>query len=95
MNKVTLGTTGITSPQNAFGALPVQRDDFETAIKILRRAPSAGWLSEHWQNEFKKIPNCTGCGACMKKCPYSLDIPMLLKKNYEDYQNILNGITNV
>ena len=42
MKTVTLGTTGITSPQNAFGALPVQRDDFETAIKILRRAYEGG-----------------------------------------------------
>ena len=25
MNKVTLGKTGITVPQNAFGALPIQR----------------------------------------------------------------------
>lgn len=63
--------------------------------QMIRRAPSAGWLSEHWQNEFKKIPNCTGCGACKKKCPYGLDIPMLLKKNYEDYQNILSGKTKV
>lgn len=63
--------------------------------QMIRRAPSAGWLSEHWQNEFKKIPNCTGCGACKKKCPYGLNIPMLLKKNYEDYQNILSGKTKV
>jgi len=42
MNKVILGSTGIVSPQNAFGALPVQRDDFETAAKILRRAYEGG-----------------------------------------------------
>ena len=34
MNVVKLGKSGITSPQNAFGALTVQSDDFETAIKI-------------------------------------------------------------
>ena len=42
MNVVKLGKSGITSPQNAFGALPVQRDDFETAIKILQRAYEGG-----------------------------------------------------
>ncbi len=63
--------------------------------QMIRRAPSAAWLSEHWQNEFKKIPNCTGCGACKKKCPYGLDIPNLLKKNYEDYNNILSGKTKI
>ena len=34
---------------------------------------------------------CTHCGACMKKCPYSLNIPELLVKNYEDYKRILAG----
>lgn len=38
MKKITLGSTGITVPQNAFGALPVQRDDMETAVKLLRAA---------------------------------------------------------
>ena len=26
-------------------------------------------------------------------CPYELEIPRLLKENYEDYQNVLNGKT--
>lgn len=64
-------------------------------IQMIRRSPSAGWLSEFWQNEFKKIPGCTNCGACKKKCPYGLDIPNLIRKNYEDYQNILSGKTRV
>lgn len=42
MKTVTLGSTGITVPQNAFGALPIQRDDFETATKLLRRAYDGG-----------------------------------------------------
>ena len=42
MAKVTLGSTGITVEQNAFGALPVQRDNMETAVKILRKAYDGG-----------------------------------------------------
>ncbi len=42
IKQVTLGRTGITVPQNAFGALPVQRDDRETAVKLLRRAWEGG-----------------------------------------------------
>ncbi len=42
MKQITLGSTGIVTPQNAFGALPVQRDDMETAIRILRRAFAGG-----------------------------------------------------
>ena len=42
MKTITLGTTGITVPQNAFGALPIQRVDLETATSILRRAYEGG-----------------------------------------------------
>ena len=42
MKTITLGKTGISTPQNAFGALPVQRVDMSTAVKILRRAYEGG-----------------------------------------------------
>ena len=42
MKTITLGSTGITTPQNAFGALPVQRVDMKTAVEILRRAYDGG-----------------------------------------------------
>lgn len=42
MRQITLGKTGITVPQNAFGALPIQRVDKETAVKLLRRAYEGG-----------------------------------------------------
>ena len=42
MRTVTLGATGITTPQNAFGALPIQRVDRDTAVHILRKARDGG-----------------------------------------------------
>jgi predicted aldo/keto reductase-like oxidoreductase len=62
---------------------------------MLRRAPSAGWLSDEWQAEMKKIENCVDCGLCKSRCPYGLDTPALLRKNYEDYQRVLSGQTSV
>ena len=62
---------------------------------MLRRAPSAGWLSEKWQEEMKKIENCLECGQCRSKCPYELNTPELLKKNYEDYKKVLAGEVSV
>ncbi len=53
---------------------------------MLRRAPSAGWLTEQWQTEMKKIETCLHCGQCASRCPYGLDTPALLKKNLEDYR---------
>ena len=58
---------------------------------MLRRAPSANWLSESWQAKMKLIEKCLHCGRCKAKCPYGLDTPALLRKNYEDYQEILAG----
>ena len=42
MTTVTLGTTGIVSPKNAFGALPIQRVTDEEAVAILHRAYEGG-----------------------------------------------------
>ena len=58
---------------------------------LLRRAPSAGYLTPQWQEKMQKIENCKHCDSCKKKCPYGLDTPKLLKKNYEDYKEIQNG----
>ena len=57
--------------------------------QMIRRAPSEAWLSEYWQIEMARTEECMHCGACTKKCPYSLDTPTLLKKNYEDYKTFL------
>lgn len=59
--------------------------------QLIRRSPSQGLLSEHWQKEMAKIDDCIDCGLCKERCPYELDIPTLLRKNLEDYRNILAG----
>ena len=42
MAEIRLGKTGINVQQMAFGALPIQRDDADTAVKLLRRAYEGG-----------------------------------------------------
>ena len=56
---------------------------------MLRRAPTAGWLSPEYQAKMEKIKDCLHCGQCRKKCPYGLDTPRLLEQNYRDYQTYL------
>ena len=56
---------------------------------IIRRAPSEGYFSPAWQAEMEKTKNCLHCGQCTQKCPYGLDAPTLLEKNYRDYQTFL------
>lgn len=62
---------------------------------MLRRAPSKNWLSDEWQKNMQQIEQCIGCGECMKKCPYELNTPELLKANYEDYKRVLSGEVSV
>ena len=59
--------------------------------QMIRRAPSKDWLTPHWQEEMMKIENCVNCVACLKRCPYELNIPTLLQKNLADYKEILSG----
>lgn len=56
---------------------------------LLRRAPQDTYLSGEWQEKMKVIEKCLHCNKCMSKCPYSLNTPELLQKNYEDYKTFL------
>ena len=59
--------------------------------QLIRRSPSELQLTPDVQAKMKKVEECKHCGACKKKCPYGLDTPALLEKNYADYQDILAG----
>ncbi len=54
--------------------------------QLIRRAPSEGYLSPQWRKKMAKIESCMHCGRCRSRCPYSLPVPELLQKNYEDYK---------
>ncbi len=58
---------------------------------MIRRAPSDAQMTPAMQAKMKLIENCLHCGKCKSKCPYGLDTPTLLEKNYKDYCEILAG----
>ncbi len=58
---------------------------------MIRRAPSEAQLTPEMQEKMHKIKECLHCGKCRSKCPYGLDTPALLAKNYQDYLEILAG----
>ncbi|MBR5976157.1 MAG: aldo/keto reductase [Clostridiales bacterium] len=63
--------------------------------QLIRRAPSQNFKGEFWQGEMAKIENCVDCGICKSKCPYGLDTPNLLRKNLQDYKDIIAGKVEV
>lgn len=62
---------------------------------LLRRSPAELQLTEEVQEKMKKIENCLHCNQCKSKCPYGLDTPALLERNYEDYKRVLAGEVKV
>ena len=51
----------------------------------------SSWAS----SKMAKIPSCLHCNQCSRHCPYELDTPSLLEKNYADYQRVLAGEVTV
>jgi len=62
---------------------------------MMRRAPTDKQLTPAMQAMMKKIEGCLHCNQCKAKCPYGLDTPTLLAKNYEDYKRVLSGELDV
>ncbi len=58
---------------------------------LIRRSPSQAQLTQEAQAKMKRIEECLHCNQCSSKCPYGLDTPALLAKNYQDYCEILAG----
>ena len=62
---------------------------------LLRRSPSQLQLTDEAKEKMMKIKDCLQCNQCKGKCPYGLDTPTLLRKNLEDYENVLAGRVKV
>ncbi len=56
---------------------------------LIRRAPSAVYLTEEWQGKMKRIDDCIHCDHCKNHCPYGLDTPSLLAENLKDYLTLV------
>ena len=69
----------------------IQINDCARMRQMIRRSPSARWLTPEWQEKMLTIEKCVDCGRCKSKCPYGLDTPALLRENLKDYKRILAG----
>ena len=56
---------------------------------LLRRSPVEGHVSPAGQEKMARIDQCVHCNHCADHCPYGLNTPELLQRNYEDYKTFL------
>ncbi len=56
---------------------------------MIRRAPTSVYLNKEWQEKMKRIDDCINCNHCKNHCPYGLDTPELLIRNWKDYKNFI------
>ena len=73
----------------------IQINNCARMSQLIRRSPSEGFLSPEWQERMLKIEECVDCGLCKTRCPYELDIPVLLRKNLADYKEIIAGKVSI
>ena len=64
----------------------IQIEDCNRMSLFLRRAPHSVYLTQEWAYKMQKIEGCLHCNHCVQHCPYGLDTPNLLVKNYEDFK---------
>ncbi len=55
-------------------------------IPLMNRARYQDFITEDFSKEMDKINDCINCGYCKSKCPYGLDTPKVLRKQYEEYK---------
>ncbi|PWL43898.1 aldo/keto reductase [Christensenella sp. MSJ-20] len=52
---------------------------------LCTRSPYQNYMTPEFYEEMQRVKDCIHCGACAKKCPFGLDTPALLAKQYEMY----------
>ena len=67
----------------------IQINDCARMSLFLRRAPHSVYLADEWKEKMKRIDYCIHCNQCKSRCPYGLDTPNLLRKNYEDFKTFI------
>jgi aryl-alcohol dehydrogenase-like predicted oxidoreductase len=56
---------------------------------LLRRTNPTNLLSPESQAMMEKVNDCIDCGICKTHCPYGLDTPNLLRREYKLYKDYL------
>ncbi|MCL2356275.1 MAG: aldo/keto reductase [Defluviitaleaceae bacterium] len=58
---------------------------------LLGRMVAQNFRTPEWQENMRRIDNCTNCGHCKANCPYELDVPELLRRHQDFYFSTHQG----
>ena len=61
--------------------------NYPIIVSRMSDAKAAGFAAKMMES----VRNCTECGECVKRCPYSLPIPEMLKKHLALYERHATG----
>lgn len=64
----------------------IEIQDCNRMSLFLKRAPFSVYLTTEFKEKMDVINQCIDCGLCKSRCPYGIDIPTLLRRNYADFQ---------
>jgi len=56
---------------------------------LVTRSPYKNFISPSFQAEMAKVDDCVHCNACKSRCPYGLDTPELIKRQYALYKQFV------
>ncbi len=59
-------------------------------VIVKRMSPSVS--VQYFKNPMESVTRCTGCGECITRCPYELNIPDIIQRNYKIYNEHLKLI---
>ncbi|MGI6664288.1 MAG: aldo/keto reductase [Christensenellaceae bacterium] len=52
---------------------------------LVTRSPYQRFISDEYYDGLKVVDDCIHCGQCSSRCPYQMDVPSVVRKQYDKY----------
>ena len=52
---------------------------------LVTRSPYQPYITKEYYESLKVVDQCLHCGSCSSKCPYQMDVPSMVRKQYDKY----------
>lgn len=52
---------------------------------LCTRSPYQGFITDEYYESLKVVDECIHCGQCSSRCPYQMDVPSMVRKQYDKY----------